>query len=169
MKFWLSADHHFRHGNIIEYCKRPFESTYHMDTEMIRRWNERVAMADSVLYLGDFCFGEHTEILNKLNGNIIFIKGSHDSGIRTILTGCYIRYGGLDFYCSHEPDFKIKYNLCGHVHEKWKARVKGAKIVINVGVDQWDFYPIDINQILKELNDRGWLSERTKSDFPDLR
>jgi calcineurin-like phosphoesterase family protein len=33
--------------------------------------------------------------------------------------------------------------LCGHVHEKWKVQDR----MINVGVDQWDFRPVSIDQI----------------------
>ena len=151
MKWLFTADHHFGHGNIIEYCQRPFGSIVHMDEELIRRWNERVAEDDKILYLGDFCFYEPQYYLDRLNGDITFIKGSHDSNIRPIITSCTIHYGGIDFYCSHEPEFKYKYNLSAHVHEKWKIKKVGDKVSLNVGVDQWDFYPIDINQICKEL------------------
>ncbi len=40
-----------------------------------------------------------------------------------------------------------KYQFCGHVHDAWKT--KGN--MINVGVDQWNFYPITVEQIVKEL------------------
>jgi calcineurin-like phosphoesterase family protein len=38
--------------------------------------------------------------------------------------------------------------LCGHVHQHWKTRVtsKGT-LMINVGVDVWDGYPVSIDQI----------------------
>lgn len=35
--------------------------------------------------------------------------------------------------------------LHGHVHNKWKVKDKQ----INVGVDQWDFYPVSLNKILE--------------------
>lgn len=34
--------------------------------------------------------------------------------------------------------------LCGHVHEKWKRRGK----ITNVGVDQWDFTPRTLKELL---------------------
>ena len=155
MKWWFTADHHFGHANIIEYCKRSFKSLAHMDMELIRRWNERVKEEDKVLYLGDFTFGDPERFIEQLNGDIIFIKGSHDSNLKTILRSCVIHYGGIDFWCAHEPIAKFKYNLCGHIHEKWKIRKTGKGIILNVGVDQWDFYPIDIEYILKFLHSEG--------------
>ena len=154
MKWFFTADHHFGHGNIIEYCKRPFKSLAHMDMELIRRWNSVVQEGDKVLYLGDFTFGDPERFTKQLNGDIIFIKGSHDGNIKTVLRSCVIHYGGIDFWCQHEPIAKFKYNLCGHVHEKWKIK-KAQHIILNVGVDQWDFYPIDIQDILTFLHSEG--------------
>lgn len=37
--------------------------------------------------------------------------------------------------------------LCGHVHQKWKK----LDNMINVGVDVWDYKPVSINEILKEI------------------
>jgi calcineurin-like phosphoesterase family protein len=46
----------------------------------------------------------------------------------------------------HDPEYIWTDDiiLCGHVHEKWLR--KDNKI--NVGVDQWDFKPITLEQIL---------------------
>ena len=51
-------------------------------------------------------------------------------------------------------------NLCGHVHEKWKFKkvvtsCAGPHYIINVGVDQWDFKPRNLQEIMKEFN--KWL------------
>ena len=37
-----------------------------------------------------------------------------------------------------------RWNICGHVHEKWKVRGKN----INVGVDSWDYTPVRFDKIL---------------------
>jgi calcineurin-like phosphoesterase family protein len=65
--------------------------------------------------------------------------------------------GGLEIYCTHNPQDSnnfYKLNLVGHVHTLWKSRpdIKfGEKtILINVGVDVWDFYPVSLNEILDE-------------------
>jgi hypothetical protein len=45
-------------------------------------------------------------------------------------------------------------NLVGHVHNLWKSRLDKkfgmTTVLINVGTDVWDFYPISIKQILDE-------------------
>lgn len=155
MKWWFSADAHFNHFNILEYCKRPFKSLEHMNMELIRRWNSKVKEGDKVLYLGDFAFGKPEQFIEQLNGDIIFLKGSHDGEINTILRECVIHYGGIDFHCSHVPEAKFTFNLCGHVHEKWKLKRVGPKVIVNVGVDVWEFYPIDIQEILRFLAEEG--------------
>lgn len=38
----------------------------------------------------------------------------------------------------------VDYHLCGHVHEKWRR----LGDIINVGVDQWDFTPQTLEQLL---------------------
>lgn len=43
-----------------------------------------------------------------------------------------------------ECDFVI----CGHVHDKWKHKFIEDIPVINVGVDVWDFTPIDVTELL---------------------
>lgn len=38
--------------------------------------------------------------------------------------------------------------LCGHVHEAWKIkRTEAGTVMINVGVDQWDFTPVAEEQL----------------------
>ena len=59
------------------------------------------------------------------------------------------------YHLTHPADDKYKkwrpvddgrWLLCGHVHEKWKVVDK----MINIGVDQWGFKPVSVEQI-KEI------------------
>jgi calcineurin-like phosphoesterase family protein len=50
-----------------------------------------------------------------------------------------------DKYEKWRPKDDGRWLLCGHVHEKWKV----AGRMINVGVDQWDFRPVSIEEIKK--------------------
>jgi len=167
---WFSSDTHFGHYNIIQYVNRPFKSSEQMNQEIIRKWNERVKPGDTVFFLGDFCFksgsgrGEGDpfkaqEYIKQLNGNIIFIKGNHDgnNGLNTKIKSILIEMGGMEIFLVHNPmdsNNFYKLNLVGHVHAEWKSRPDmkfGEKtILINVGTDVWDFYPISFNQILEE-------------------
>jgi calcineurin-like phosphoesterase family protein len=144
-----------------------------MNLELIRRWNERVKPEDTVIFVGDFCFknspggkdGEGTTnnadyYRKQLNGNIVFVRGNHDNNnsLNTHITGIVMEIGGNEIYCVHDPvdsDPNWKINLVGHVHEKWKIKHIGRGItkvtLVNVGVDIWDFKPIDINDIMKEV------------------
>jgi len=131
-----------------------------MDMELIRRWNERVKDEDVVIHLGDFAFRgvmKPKDYLDQLNGQIYIIKGNHDvkNDVRSIFTSAVIRYGGIDIWLNHEPKAVYKFNFCGHVHDHWKLKRKGPHVIVNVGVDVWDFRPVDIQEILRFLASEG--------------
>ena len=172
--FWFTSDTHFGHKNIIEYCNRPFKTLEDMDNTIIRKWNERVKPDDIVFHLGDFCFrnspggklGEgtiHNAIYyeKQLNGKIILIQGNHDrnNSSKSIIHNATIKFGGRTINLVHNPEH-AKYamlNFVGHVHEKWKYKKEkdvscgGVTNIINVGVDQWNFYPITGQEIFQFL------------------
>ena len=79
MTVWLSADLHVDHHNILAYCNRPFTSVSHMQEELVRRFNERVAPKDELWILGDFSMGEKIVpiILPKFNGTKYLVSGNH--------------------------------------------------------------------------------------------
>ena len=169
MKYWFTSDYHFGHANIIKYCNRPFKSVNEMNEKMIANHNSRVSEDDVVFFLGDFCFrnskggkpgeGElekYRTYSDRLNGNIIFIRGNHDNNnsMKTCIKNAVIELGGKEMYLVHSPsDYNPEYeiNIVGHVHEKWKHKKIGNTILINVGVDVWDFKPIDIQEILQSI------------------
>jgi len=143
------------------------ESLEKMNLEQIRRWNEVVKKEDLVFHLGDFCLSKSSETPNarkdsflyfrrQLNGNIIFIKGNHDKNNKnkSIIENMGINYGGERIFLTHNPvhaNPSYKINLVGHVHNNWKIKELNDKsTMINVGVDEWDFRPITINEILSE-------------------
>ena len=78
---YFVSDTHFNHKNIIKYCKRPFKNIEENDTELIRRWNEKVPKDGIVFHLGDVAFGDPDKvdkILEQLNGTIYLVIGNHD-------------------------------------------------------------------------------------------
>lgn len=80
--YWFTADLHFGHANIIKYSKRPFASVEEHDAILVQNWNNMVRPGDDIFVLGDFCYRNKTgagEIRERLNGNIHFIEGNHDS------------------------------------------------------------------------------------------
>lgn len=44
MKYFVVADNHFGHENIIRFCNRPFKTLDEMNYEMVKRWNAVVQM-----------------------------------------------------------------------------------------------------------------------------
>jgi len=154
-------------GNIEEMedlriCK---ESVAKHDAALAELWNAKVGKDDTVYFLGDFCFKHSSEApdanvfeyyKDKLNGRIVFVAGNHDNRNRakSILQSCLICVGGEQVYLVHDPKHaNPRYDkvFCGHVHEKWQFKQVGKQTFINVGVDVWDYQPIEINQINKAL------------------
>ena len=82
-KVFFTSDHHFGHGNIIDFESRPFMDVEQMNDQMIEAWNSVVGNDDMVFHLGDFSFlnREKTKgIVSKLNGYKHLIMGNHDRG-----------------------------------------------------------------------------------------
>jgi len=152
MRYFFTSDTHFGHKNILKYTNRPFKSVEEMDEELIRRWNATVTPDDTVIHLGDFSLkGNVNKYLKQLNGNIIWIGGNHDS--KPIIRDMIIEHGGKSWHLAHDPqDCESEFNLHGHVHTEWKVKIqKNGRVFVNVGVDQWDFQPITIKQILEAI------------------
>ncbi len=81
MTTWFTADQHFGHTNIIDYCGRPFASVSEMNEALIERWNARVREDDTVWVLGDVAMGPIDESLaavRRLAGRKILVAGNHD-------------------------------------------------------------------------------------------
>jgi calcineurin-like phosphoesterase family protein len=180
---WFTSDLHFGHRNIIEYCRRPFGSVHHMNEELIRRWNDRVADSDVVYVLGDVAMGKIAETLplvGRLRGRKVLVPGNHDrcwsghrkvrdkdiqmywdvglavlnSQVRIEVNGvrvdlCHFPFEGdsheRDRYVEHRPSDVGQWLLHGHVHDSWK--VKGRQV--NVGVDVWDYTPVNEEDIIR--------------------
>ena len=166
MKYWITADTHFGHKNIIKYCNRPFRNISGMNYELVRRWNERVKSEDIVFFNGDFCFKGAAQNKSKyweeqLNGKIIFIQGNHDRNntTKTPIKNMELFFGGREIFITHRPkDFnsEIQLNLVGHIHEKWKIRRLWTGelwvYLYNVGVDVHNFYPITLKEAIDNFN-----------------
>lgn len=84
MQTWFTADTHFGHNKIIEYCDRPF-TPEEMTECLIDAWNQTVGHKDTVYHLGDVMFAKVVEaesILQRLNGKLHLIYGNHDQVIQ---------------------------------------------------------------------------------------
>lgn len=77
---FVTSDHHFclwkkRYGRLLE------ETSVVGDERHIELWNSVVGKDDLVLYIGDICDGDESDLKTisaLLNGRKILIKGNHD-------------------------------------------------------------------------------------------
>jgi len=163
MTIWFTADHHFGHARILQYCDRPFANVTEMDDALIRNWNERIHREDTVYHLGDFCMGGIDmawRYLARLNGYIFFVPGGHDRRWclpKNCPNGCNwdilpqlveTRIEGRTFVLCHYPMAqweKSRYgawHLHGHSHGKmglakpadYRVMAKGIKPACRVDV-----------------------------------
>ncbi len=69
MIFYI-ADTHFGHENVTVFSGRPYGSMEEMNSDLVRRWNDKVRNTDTVYVLGDMFFRCDCaeEILAQLKG-----------------------------------------------------------------------------------------------------
>jgi len=80
---WFTSDLHWQHRNICKFTDRKHVvSQEDHDEWLIELWNSTVKQGDLVYHLGDFSFAKGYDslknIVQRLNGSKIFIKGNHD-------------------------------------------------------------------------------------------
>jgi calcineurin-like phosphoesterase family protein len=160
---FLISDTHFGHTNIIKYCDRPFASADDMDEALVENWNATVGPYDKVYHLGDVAMShKKLPILERLNGTKILIKGNHDIFALKYYTPYFkdIRatheLGGL--ILSHIPlheseSRRFSGNVHGHLHEKTLKQLWYR----NVSVEQINYTPISLDQVLQDYRDLGFL------------
>ncbi len=174
---WFTADQHFFHEQIIAHNSRPFATVEEMNAELISRWNEVVSTGDEVFMLGDFVWtgvADAFEIFNKLNGRIFILEGNHDRkwwgktayyskpGYRVepipaqyvfkfrrprpskIMHITLSHYAMRTWYRAHHG----AWHLYGHSHGRLDPMGKS----FDVGVDNWDYYPISLTQVMDVMD-----------------
>ena len=132
MRYFVIADTHFDHENVIKYCNRPYANVTAMNEDIVRRWNARVSKKDVVYVLGDFTFGKESakKFVPLLNGTKYLVKGNHDTYTNQFYRDCgfkevYDKPILFDFFLlSHEPlqlsESTPYFNYYGHVHNDEK-------------------------------------------------
>jgi calcineurin-like phosphoesterase family protein len=163
MRTFYSADHHWLSTSIIKYCNRPFDGSTSklMDKFMVDVWNSIVGQKDRVIYVGDMFDSradatEAAKIFRRLNGSKFMVPGNHDhamtlglgwAGIKEIMQ---IRDGDDKVVACHYPlrswpgrGYRDVRHVFGHVH----GRMAGTTDSADVGVDCWDFRPVELSEI----------------------
>jgi calcineurin-like phosphoesterase family protein len=180
---YFTADCHFGHKNIIEYCERPFDNVHIMDQVMFDRINESVGVDDTLYILGDFCFKgrKPIEYRSRINcHDVHLILGNHDKrndykddlqGFASVQEVKEIIYCNQRIYLSHYPhrswpaSHKGSFMLFGHVHGKLDHEDRASeRKTLDVGVDNTINYnkrfgePFSFKEIQKIMNSRTDIS-----------
>lgn len=155
--FWLCADLHFGHRNIIAYEPPRLTIANNIDDMneyLVNAWNKCVAVEDTAVILGDISLGssEKTiELVNRLNGVKFLVMGNHDKGRsinywRRLFVDAFttpIKIGSIIY--SHEPvtpqyliDHQAQLNVHGHTHTKFLDDPR----YVCVSVEQIGFKPV---------------------------
>ena len=165
---YYTSDLHIGHENIMRLCKRPYNSTHQMNTDIIYKWNQKVKPEDTVYILGDMFFKFQDiqyvkDVLKMLKGKKILIKGNHDHFLQQLNWRDYfdkvcdylkIKDNGRDVILMHYPIeewdgfFRGSYHLYGHVHNSDNGLRKIDRRY-NVGVDINDFEPKTLDELIE--------------------
>jgi len=134
-----------------------------MDEALIDRWNILVKPKDTIYHLGDFTLEKSAdEYLDRLNGKILFIPGSHDSWLKKIDLDKYrkkleilplyksIKVCGERVVMCHYPMASWEASFHGSIHFHGHSHGKMEKISnrFDVGVDCNDFYPFNLEWLV---------------------
>lgn len=163
-KHWVYSDSHYAHKRILEMSQRPFDNLQHMETEMIKRYNDLVDKVDIVYWLGDVSFANKEatrDIISKMHGYKILIMGNHDwqkprewwldAGFAEVSK--YPLVVRKQFILSHQPMpmSDLTYlNIHGHVHHETLDSI----FHFNACVEVHDYSPVLLNDIEKEYYER---------------
>lgn len=165
MTVWFTADTHFGHSNVIEFCRRPFRDREEMDEMMVERWNATVSAQDEVWHLGDFAYrcgpNRLSTIFKSLNGRAKhLVRGSHDRGSVLALPWTSIQdyaeilIDGRLLILFHYPLRKWNKFRFGSIllHGYDHGSCADAAGSCDVGVDVWNFEPIGLEQVLAKIS-----------------
>lgn len=80
MTDWFTADPHFGHRNIVDYCGRPWADVEEMDDGLVANINSVVGPQDRLWIIGDVAIRrEGLAQVSRLNGHKILVAGNHDA------------------------------------------------------------------------------------------
>lgn len=165
---FIISDTHFAHTNCYSFYNfdgtkmRPWSSDEEADEIMIQNWNSLVGPRDRVYHLGDVGFNRNKldQILPRLNGRKVLIKGNHDLFKPSFylkyfddIRACHNRDNYLLTHIPVHPASKARFkrNLHGHIH----ANPLGDNNDVwykNCCVEVNNYTPIPFDLIVEETN-----------------
>lgn len=180
-RIWVTSDLHLGHNKDFLYGARGFENIREHDEILVNNWNSLVEPYEDVYILGDVMLNDINsgiEYMKKLNGNLKFIFGNHDTDnkikrLKEALPhaeflgyATRIKYRGVTFFLSHYPTYTGNYdmdcplkqkvvNLCGHSHTKDRWVNWGESAIYHVELDAHAMMPITLQFIIDDIKARG--------------
>jgi calcineurin-like phosphoesterase family protein len=164
-KIFITSDTFF--GRKKAATQRGFSSAEEMNITMAANWNKKVTEDDIVIHLGNFAWSPNDveEMIEALNGNIIFMPADHDQALMTIAESdenISIVQDQItiqdDVVLCHWPletwvgKDKGKYHFHGHTEPNIKTDLK-KMLRVNICCDNWSLAPIEIADTLDLLKD----------------
>ena len=166
---FFTADEHFDHRNIIDFCHRPFKDTAEMRETLIANHNKVVKPGDRVYHLGDMFWrtlpvNDAIAIRYRLNGEHYYIYGNHDElfrneKLRSTFVWCRdvenLKVTGYPniFLCHYamrvwNGSHRGAYQLYGHTHNDLP---EDGSLSFDVGVDAQNFFPISLEDVAAKM------------------
>jgi calcineurin-like phosphoesterase family protein len=141
MTIWYTADLHFGHENVIEFCDRPFKTVEEMDTALLANMRKRVKKGmKRHLVVGNH---DAQPILDLPWTSVKHLAEVRDGSLKQNNTLCH--YPMVTWNHSRRGALQ----LFGHVHGNWM----GSRNSVNVGVDVWDYAPVTMGEIEARARD----------------
>ena len=177
MATFFTADLHFGHSEIIEFCNRQFENTEEMKHALIRNWNSRVSNDDHVYIVGDLFYGgrggagldDALATVKQLNGILHLVTGNHDLPYLKNMDYHYLfadtdqirylKHEGDHIFLCHYPMaewsgyYRGSWHIYGHIHNDKKSAafqyLKTQEKALNAGVDICNFAPVTFKELIE--------------------
>ena len=182
-KTFVTADTHFGHAEACDLFARPFDNVEEMDDALVERANAVMGPDDLLYHIGDFV-GEMADAKERIAharhirdrlrvGKIILVRGNHDSRkhayadifdeVHEILSVRGWRDGEHRVVFCHYPLRSWQGNRNGSLHLYGHAHGRLEEIgrSTDVGVDSWEYAPVEIDHVL------AMLAEREIKAFPE--
>ncbi len=174
VEWWLTADWHLDHENIIRHAERPFCNAADMGNAIIAGVNRVVRPEDHIIHVGDLHLGKAHEASYWLHQirckNLYLIKGDHDNrlwnGIKQYVSHIKLLPDITTMFYNTGREYDLRIVLCHWPFASWAGKHYGG---INlhghshgnlrnpeprqwdVGIDANDFAPVSLTTIIKRF------------------
>jgi len=179
MEIYFSSDLHLGHKSILKFQNRPFNDVEEMNHRIIHNFNSVVHTNDILYLLGDVTHripeSQANELIKKLKGRKILIRGNHDGDYdKSLFEEIYdykeFNHEKIKFVLMHYPLMewnRSRHNgsihLHGHIHSNGNYNEENRNNGIlryDVGVDANNYFPVSLRYIQYYFSDSIKIREK---------